>query len=470
METTTKLPSLAPKPGTTPGLDPAAARRASRVVVTASSRKTSTTNHACVQCRRTKTKCDGRHPCARCQFNGHTCAYDTRTLSGERLNRLTHAFNQQKDRLQQLETILAAMRTGTDEEAAEVMSWIRIGEPVESIVSYLESRSKSVVISERFLGSSGKAQNEFIETLFDRTEWVEGLTIPTEAIPIDLKTRTQSYFSSNFGNLPFSSGIKANHYPSAAQRNQLQNYYAKHNWAMMTANDGHGVASVTKAWADTLKNARQLIAKGVNPDELTGSFPTVAALFDKKEYEAAPMISKWAVQFIYSARHQDYSFTSMAAVWVVWVVMRWMINPTPDTYSVSVFHNSTGDSHLDLWLYQKVEGIGLLANITQAMPDWIRPTELQVFVPHIDMIDCITWPYFRDYVIQHPEMQHGGLQWLAACTAGVKVSWPGSVEDALCVDEATGRRKLNAEAEVCPNSSNQKNLLLSAAGGNTRRE
>lgn len=83
------------------------------------------------------------------------------------------------------------------------------------------------------------------------------------------------------------------------------------------------------------------------------------------------------------------------------------------------------------------------------MPDWIRPTELQVFVPHIDMIDCIIWPYHRDYVIQRPEMQHGGLQWLAACTAGVKTCWAGTIEDALCVDEATGKRRLNAKAEVC---------------------
>lgn len=192
------------------------------------------------------------------------------------------------------------------------------------------------LICDRLLGSSGEAQNKFIETLFDRTEWVQGVTIPIEAAPIDLKARTQCYFSSNFGNLPFSSGIKANHYPPAAQRSQLQNYYAKHNWEMMTANDGHGMASVTKAWADTMNKARQLIASGVKPEELTGAFPTVTALFDKREYDTAPMISKWAVQFIYSSQHDDYSFTSMASVWIVWVIMRWMINPTPDTYSVSV--------------------------------------------------------------------------------------------------------------------------------------
>lgn len=82
------------------------------------------------------------------------------------------------------------------------------------------------------------------------------------------------------------------------------------------------------------------------------------------------------------------------------------------------------------------------------MPDWIRPTELQVFVPHIDMLDCISWPYFRDYIIQHPEMQHGELQWLAACTSGVQVHWDGTIEEAICVDGVTGRKRFTPEAEV----------------------
>ncbi|EXK88757.1 hypothetical protein FOQG_08052 [Fusarium oxysporum f. sp. raphani 54005] len=414
-----RLPNLAPAPPKPepPAPQPQPHQQTARPRVSrASSSRKSATNHACVPCRKTKTKCDGRHPCARCQFSSNVCTYDTKVLSGETLNRLTNAVNEQKGRLNQLETILAAMRNGTDSEAAEVMSWIRIGESVESIVSCIESKSRAVVVPQRLVGVNHQAKSKFIETLFDRAEWLDGTTFEADAMNIDLGSRTKSYFSYHFGNLPFSSGIKANHYPAVAQQSQLQNYYAKHNWAMMTANDGHGVDSVTKAWADTLKKARQLVTEGAKPDDLTGTFPCVAALFDKDEYETAPMISKWAVQFIYSARRQDYSFTSMAAVWVVWVVMRWQINPTPQTYA--------------------------------DLPDWIRPTELQVFVPHIDMLDCISWPYFRDYVIQHPEMQHGELQWLAACTSGVQVNWRGTIEEALCVDGPTGRRRFTAEAEA----------------------
>ncbi|KAF5021211.1 hypothetical protein F66182_6750 [Fusarium sp. NRRL 66182] len=425
MQTSKLLPSLAPAPArhdtTPPPWGPSSAQRASEATRSRAPRNSSSgarkasTNHACVQCRKTKTRCDGKHPCGRCQFNSNVCTYDTKTLSGERLNRLTHAFNQQKSRLNQLETMLAAMRTGTDAEAAEIMSWIRIGESVESIVSYIESKARAVVVSQRLVGENHQAKSKFIETLFDRGEWLDGTTFDANGISVDLGSGANSHFSYHFGNLPFSSGIKANHYPTVAQQGQLQNYHAKHNWAMMTANDGHGVDSVTKAWADTLEQARQLVAEGVNPDDLTGAFPSVAALFDRTEYETAPMIGKWAVRFIYSARRQDYSFTSMAAVWVVWVVMRWQINPTPETYA--------------------------------DMPEWIRPTELQVFVPHIDMLDCISWPYFRDYYIQHPERQHGDLQWLAACTSGVQVHWRGTIEDALCIDQATKRRRFTAEAE-----------------------
>ena len=52
-------------------------------------------------------------------------------------------------RLVQLETMLAAMREGTDAEAAEIMSWVRIGEPVEAIVSYIESKSNAAVVPQR---------------------------------------------------------------------------------------------------------------------------------------------------------------------------------------------------------------------------------------------------------------------------------------------------------------------------------
>lgn len=154
----------------------------------------------------------------------------------------------------------------------------------------------------RIIDTNNQAKSTLIETLFDRTECLDGITFEVDDAPKGLGSRTQRYFSYNFGNLPFSSGIKANHYLVVAQQGQLQNYYAKHNWAMMTANNGHGVDLVTKSWTDTLQKARRMVAEGANPDDLVGTFPSVAALFNKNEDENRPMISKWSVQVIFSAR------------------------------------------------------------------------------------------------------------------------------------------------------------------------
>ncbi|KAF4449735.1 Conidial development protein fluffy [Fusarium austroafricanum] len=151
-------------------------------------------------------------------FSSNVCTYDTKVLSGETLNRLTSKVNEQQGRLNQLEVILAAMRNGTDVEAVEVMSWIRIGESVGSIVSYIESKSKAVVVTERLIGANPQAKSKFIETLLDRTEWLDGTTFEADDMSRDHSTRTHSHFSYHFGNLPFSSGIKANHYPAVAQQ------------------------------------------------------------------------------------------------------------------------------------------------------------------------------------------------------------------------------------------------------------
>ncbi|KAH7261754.1 hypothetical protein BKA59DRAFT_448001 [Fusarium tricinctum] len=225
-----KFPNLIPAPpkhnDASPPVPARVAEVRPRALRASSSRKTAT-NHACVQCRKTKTKCDGRQ-----------CARYTTTLSGERLNRLTHAFNEQKGGLNHLETILAAMRSGTDADAVEPMAWIRIGESVESVVSCIESKSRAVVVFQRSVhGFNHRCRQPSQEQVHRNTVRQNSVTrrhhFRSRRRAIDLGPRTQSYFSYNFGNLPFSSGIKANHYPAVAQQGQLQNYYAKHNRAMM---------------------------------------------------------------------------------------------------------------------------------------------------------------------------------------------------------------------------------------------
>ncbi|EWG41007.1 hypothetical protein FVEG_03208 [Fusarium verticillioides 7600] len=92
-----RLPNLAPaphKPEPPAPPQPQQPQTARPRVARASSSRKYATNHAYVPCRKTKTKCDGRQPCARCQFRSNVCTYDTKVLSGETLNRLTNAVNE----------------------------------------------------------------------------------------------------------------------------------------------------------------------------------------------------------------------------------------------------------------------------------------------------------------------------------------------------------------------------------------
>jgi hypothetical protein len=38
------------------------------------------------------------------------------------------------------------------------------------------------------------------------------------------------------------------------------------------------------------------------------------------------------------------------------------------------------------------------------MPDWLRPTQLQLTMPHAAWIDRMPWPKMRDYLIGHPDI------------------------------------------------------------------
>ncbi|KAF9878808.1 hypothetical protein CkaCkLH20_03708 [Colletotrichum karsti] len=135
----------------------------------------------------------------------------------------------------------------------------------------------------------------------------------------------------NFGNLPFSSGVKANHYPPDIQARQVENIHVP-TWAMMPMNTLAGASSVKDSISVIYHETKAMIASGIPADAVTGTDCNVAAIFDRNEYEKTSMLSQWAARIIYSVRHKSNDFTSLAACYLMWVLMRWMVNPRPDTY------------------------------------------------------------------------------------------------------------------------------------------
>ena len=88
----------------------------------------------------------------------------------------------------------------------------------------------------------------------------------------------------------------------------------------------------------------------------------------------------------------------VATLFLMFILMRWMINPTQQNYV--------------------------------RIPDWYQPTATQVFTPHPIWIDYIPWPRMRDVVIaDHPNYPFEN--WFIPFTSGMKLDWPYEPTDCL---------------------------------------
>ena len=101
-------------------------------------------------------------------------------------------------------------------------------------------------------------------------------------------------------------------------------------------------------------------------------------------------------------------------MYVFWLLMRWMISPSPETYN--------------------------------AMPEWLRPTPNQLFMPHINIVDFIVWPAFRELAVQIPAMQER-MEWLMDMSLGIQCDWSSATADALCQNQETGQIDLSEAAK-----------------------
>ncbi|KAI0884525.1 uncharacterized protein GGS22DRAFT_143772 [Annulohypoxylon maeteangense] len=118
---------LAPAPAR-PGTEP-------HVSLPAQGARKNITRNACSPCKNKKAKCDGIRPeCGRCQKTGDTCLYEVNRRDIAKLQLMSDS---DAARLQNLDIIFAVLQTGTDEQAAELLAQIRLGEPSESLASTL---------------------------------------------------------------------------------------------------------------------------------------------------------------------------------------------------------------------------------------------------------------------------------------------------------------------------------------------
>lgn len=104
-----------------------------------------------------------------------------------------------------------------------------------------------------------------------------------------------------FGNMPFSSSIRTNNYPSDVQDTQVNNLFLP-TWAMMPVNTRPDPGSLKDAFYALYRETTAMIESGVPVDIVIETHPNIAALFDENEYNRSGVLSKWAAGMVHSAQ------------------------------------------------------------------------------------------------------------------------------------------------------------------------
>jgi hypothetical protein len=102
-----------------------------------------------------------------------------------------------------------------------------------------------------------------------------------------------------FGNLPFSSSVRANNYPEDVQDTQLNNLFLP-TWAMMTVSTRPDPGTIKLAFPTILQQATAMLDSGTPVEFVIETHANVAALFDEEEFNNAGILSKWAVGMVHS--------------------------------------------------------------------------------------------------------------------------------------------------------------------------
>ncbi|CAN9090295.1 unnamed protein product [Alternaria alternata] len=384
---------------------------------------------ACVQCRNGKAKCDGTRPqCNRCKENKLSCQYDV----AEGVSRAERMKIMKRDsmtgELDDLKRIVTSLRSGTDDQAAAVLARLRLGEAPEDVAKTLPMTASPATSGHPPRYASLDHSILWLQHIDNpgSAYWARSLRTPLEARrhPQDRlevedlrhtdKTRFDQY-TLHISLVANPCSIRSNHYPGDIQDTQISNLFLP-TWAMLPINTMPDPGSLKRAVPSILQQATSLISMGVSIEQIIEIHPNIAALWDKEVYTHSGILSKWAVGMTHGVYMKGNTFSCFGSMYLFWCLMRWMISPSPETYN--------------------------------AIPEWFRPTPNQLFMPHINIVDFIVWPAFRELVVQIPAMQER-MEWMMDLSLNLQCDWSFSVGEALCTSEETGQVDLcDAAREV----------------------
>ena len=426
---------------------------------------------ACLPCQKRRCRCDGTRPvCNTCIRRGKDCEWNVE----QGLSRVAHLKKSNKELEEDskdLKAVIELLRNGSDSDAAAVLARLRVGHDIASIVQgssavtpnpntrpiqrstnselningsvpdqlrssrpidrqdwgRLPQRSRGVIPflhQQPFYGSQPQSRSQFPSSA---TRLPPAVGMPAAApviVPQTFSHMTANHDGNghqlvqlrNFGNMDFSSGIWANGYPRDVQQRQVSNLFTP-QWAKLTvpetAPEGHAFKEMNEFLLKTLMEHRQMLEKGATLDEIAGPHPRLAAIMDDKEFEKAPSLTQWACRMVYSIKETNRLFVCYASIYLFWWIMRWLIAPCPETYF--------------------------------AIPEFLRPSPTQLFMPHPLALEFLAWPGLRDHLVQTPHKAGQG-DWALDMSLGIGCACPLEQSEMMKPSPVDGELELSPKA------------------------
>lgn len=200
-------------------------------------------------------------------------------------------------------------------------------------------------------------------------------------------------YTRSFGNLPFSSSIGANGYPTNVQARQVRSFATPEHlvFPLVEIDD----SPLGRTYTDFQRLGQNLIANGTPPSQVADQGLIDITLFFRDRLPEDPVnASTWTSEMLRSFRGTFSDELLLACAVCTASLMRWLLVPTPENY----------------------------ANV----PPIARPTQQQRLIPHPSWVDLMVFPTFRNALINRLR------DWVEPCVnAGWNVSWPHSLDEAL---------------------------------------
>lgn len=148
-----------------------------------------------------------------------------------------------------------------------------------------------------------------------------------------------------------------------------------------------------------LAERQQRAAEGVSCQKLVGpAYPSVSSLLNPERSIYSHPLSKVFTDILSTFPDLSALPEQVAVLYIMFLIMRWQISPTQETYD--------------------------------RLPDWVTPRPSQLFTPHPAWVDHIPWPRMRDRMVHlYPNIALENF--FIPYTTTLSLNWPYDPSDTL---------------------------------------